>query len=63
MKKFILIILILLWRPALGNEVITFNCSSKAGLGLDLLNNLYSYKEQGVKEDFKIIPNKQSKLF
>ena len=63
MKKFILIILILLWRPALGNEVIILNCSSKAGLGLDLLNNLYSYKEQGIKEDFKVIPNNKEIIY
>ena len=63
MKKFILIILILLWSPALGNEVIILNCSSKAGLGLDLLNNLYSYKEQGIKEDFKIIPNNKEIIY
>ena len=63
MKKFILIILILLWSPALGNEVIILNCSSKAGLGLDLLNNLYSYKEQGIKEDFKVIPNNKEIIY
>ena len=63
MKNFILIILILLWSPALGNEVIILNCSSKAGLGLDLLNNLYSYKEQGIKEDFKVIPNNKEIIY
>ena len=63
MKKFILIILILLWSPALGNEVIILNCSSKAGLGLDLLNNLYSYKEQGIREDFKVIPNNKEIIY
>ena len=63
MKKFILLILILLWSPALGNEVIIFKCSSKAGLGLDLLNNLYSYKEQGIKEDFKVIPNNKEIIY
>ena len=63
MKKFILIILILLWSPALGNEVIIFNCSSKAGLGLDLLNNLYTYKEQGIREDFKVIPNNKEIIY
>ena len=63
MKKFILIILILLWSPALGNEVIILNCSSRAGLGLDLLNNLYSYKEQGIKEDFKVIPNNKEIIY
>ena len=54
MKKFIIIILILFWKPALSYDAITLNCSSKVGLGLDLLDNLYSYKDQGIKEDFKI---------
>ena len=54
MKKFIIIILILFWTPALSYDAITLNCSSKVGLGLDLLDNLYSYKDQGIKEDFKI---------
>ena len=60
MKKFIIIILILFWTPALGYDAITLNCSSKVGLGLDLLDNLYSYKDQGIKEDFKIkLSNKE----
>ncbi len=63
MKNFILIIFILFWSPSLANEAITFNCSSKAGLGLDLLNNLYSYKEQGIKEDFKIIPKNKEIIY
>ena len=54
MKKFIIIILILFCRPALSDDAITLNCSSKVGLGLDLLDNLYSYKDQGIREDFKI---------
>ena len=41
-------------------NAITLNCSSKVGLGLDLLDNLYSYKDQGIKEDFKIkLSNKE----
>ena len=41
-------------------EAITLNCSSKVGLGLDLLDNLYSYKDQGLREDFKIkLSNKE----
>ena len=41
-------------------DAITLNCSSKVGLGLDLLDNLYSYKDQGIKEDFKIkLSNKE----
>ena len=60
MKKFIIIILILFWTPALSYDAITLNCSSKVGLGLDLLDNLYSYKDQGIKEDFKIkLSNKE----
>ena len=56
MKKYIIIILILYWGPALSNDTITFNCTSKVGLGLDLLDNLYSYKDQRLREDFKIKP-------
>ena len=60
MKKFIIIILILFWTLALSYDAITLNCSSKVGLGLDLLDNLYSYKDQGIKEDFKIkLSNKE----
>ena len=60
MKKFIIIILILFWTPALSYNAIILNCSSKVGLGLDLLDNLYSYKDQGIKEDFKIkLSNKE----
>ena len=54
MKKIIIIIPILFWSPALCNDTIIFTCSSKVGLGLDLLDNLYSYKDQGMREDFKI---------
>jgi len=63
MKKFIIIILILFWIPALSYDAITLNCSSKVGLGLDLLDNLYSYHDQGVKEDFKIKPNKKEIIY
>ena len=63
MKKFIIIILILFWTPALSYDAITLNCSSKVGLGLDLLDNLYSYHDQGVKEDFKIKPNKKEIIY
>ena len=31
-----------------------FDCFSKVGLGLDLLDNIYSYKDQGIQENFKI---------
>ena len=60
MKKFIIIILILFWTPSFSYYAITLNCSSKVGLGLDLLDNLYSYKDQGLREDFKIkLSNKE----
>ena len=63
MKKFIIIILILFWTPALSYDAITLNCSSKVGLGLDLLDNLYSYKDQGLREDFKIKPNNKEIIY
>ena len=63
MKKFIIIIFILFWGPAISNDAIIYNCSSKVGLGLDLLDNLYSYHDQGVKEDFKIKPNKKEIIY
>ena len=63
MKKFIIIILILFWGPTLSNDAIIFNCSSKVGLGLDLLNNLYSYKDQGIREDFKIKLNAKEIIY
>ena len=60
MKKFIIIILILFWTPAFSDDTVRLNCSSKVGLGLDLLDNLYSYKDQGIREDFKIkLSNKE----
>ena len=62
MKKFIIIILILIlfWIPAFSDASVRLNCSSKVGLGLDLLDNLYSYKDQGLREDFKIkLSNKE----
>ena len=63
MKKFIIIILILFSRPALSDESITLNCTSKVGLGLDLLDNLYSYKDQGIREDFKIKLNNKEIIY
>ena len=54
MKKYFIIILILFSNPALSKDNIIFNCTSKVGLGLDLLDNLYSYKDQKLREDFKI---------
>ena len=63
MKKYIIIILILYWGPVLSNDTITFNCTSKVGLGLDLLDNLYSYKDQGIREDFKIKLNNKEIIY
>ena len=54
MKKYFIIILILFAGPALSKDNIIFNCTSKVGLGLDLLDNLYSYKDQKLRENFKI---------
>ena len=54
MKKIVLIILIIFSNPVIGDEGSIFNCSSKVGLGLDLLNNIYSYKDQGIQENFKL---------
>ena len=61
MKKYI--ILILFWGPALSNDTIIFNCTSKVGLGLDLLDNIYSYKDQRLREDFKIKPNNKEIIY
>ena len=63
MKKLIIIIIILFCRPVFSNEAIIFNCTSKVGLGLDLLDNLYSYKDQGLKEDFKIESNNKEIIY
>ena len=54
MKKIFLIIFIIFSNHVFGKEGYLFNCSSKVGLGLDLLDNIYSYKDQGIKEKFKI---------
>ena len=63
MKKYIIIILILFWGPAFSNDAIIFNCTSKVGLGLDLLDNLYSYKDQRLREDFKIKTNNKEIIY
>ena len=65
MKKFVIIILILIlfWIPALSDDSVRLNCSSKVGLGLDLLNNIYSYKDQGIKENFKIKLNTKEIIY
>ena len=54
MKKIFLIIFIIFSNHVFGKEGYLFNCSSKVGLGLDLLDNIYSYKDQGFEENFKI---------
>ena len=54
MKRIFLIIIIIFSNPAFGKEGYLFNCSSKVGLGLDLLDNIYSYKDQGIQENFKL---------
>ena len=54
MKKIFLIILIIFSNPVIGKEGDVLNCSSKVGLGLDLLDNIYSYKDQGIQEKFQL---------
>ena len=54
MKKIFLIILITFSNPVIGKEGQIFDCTSKVGLGLDLLDNIYSYKDQGIQENFKL---------
>ena len=40
-----------------------FNCSSKVGLGFDLLDNIYSYKDQGIEENLKIKLNTKEIIY
>ena len=54
MKKIFLIILIIFSNPVISKEGNVLNCSSKVGLGLDLLDNIYSYEDQGIKENFTL---------
>ena len=63
MKKSFLIILITFSNPVIGIEDGIFDCSSKVGLGLDLLDNIYSYKDQGIQENFKLKLNSKEIYF
>ena len=63
MKNILLIILTIFSNPIFSEEIDVFNCSSKVGLGLDLLNNIYSYKDQGIKENFKIKLNTKEIIY
>ena len=63
MKNILLIILTIFSNPIFSEESDVFNCSSKVGLGLDLLNNIYSYKDQGIKENFKIKLNTKEIIY
>ncbi len=63
MKNILLIILTIFSNPIFSQERDVFICSSKVGLGLDLLNNIYSYKDQGIKENFKIKLNTKEIIY
>ena len=63
MRNIFLIILIILSNPIFGKERDVFNCSSKVGLGLDLLDNIYSYKDQAIEENFKIKLNAKEIIY
>ena len=63
MKNILLIILIIFSNPIFSEERDVFNCSSKVGLGIDLLNNVYSYKDQAIEENFKIKLNAKEIIY
>ena len=63
MKNIFLLILIIFLNPAFGKEKDIFFCSSRVGLGLDLLDNIYSYKDQGIEENFNIKLNNGEIIF
>ena len=63
MKNILLIILTIFSNPIFSEEIDVFNCSSEVGLGLDLLNNIYSYKDQAIEENFKIKLNAKEIIY
>ena len=63
MKKIFLIILIIFSNPVIGKEGDVLNCSSKVGLGLDLLDNIYSYKDQRIEENFSLKLNAKEIIY
>ena len=63
MKNILLIILTIFSNPIFSEESDVFNCSSKVGLGLDLLDNIYSYKDQGIQENFKLKLNTKEIIY
>jgi hypothetical protein len=63
MKKIFLIILIIFSNPVIGKEDNLLNCSSKVGLGLDLLGNIYSYKDQRIEENFSLKLNAKEIIY
>lgn len=63
MKKIFLIILMIFSNPVIGKEGDVLNCSSKVGLGLDLLDNIYSYKDQGIQENFELKLNAKEIIY
>ena len=63
MKKIFLIILIIFSNPVIGKEGGIFDCSSKVGLGLDLLDNIYSYKDQRIEEKFALKLNAKEIIY
>ena len=63
MKKIFLIILMIFSNPVTGKEGDVLNCSSKVGLGLDLLDNIYSYKDQGIQENFELKLNAKEIIY
>ena len=63
MKNIFLIILLIFSNTVFSKDRDVFNCSSKVGLGLDLLDNIYTYKDQGIEENFKIKLNTKEIIY